>query len=186
MDWITKWVMVLWTFLLNIFTVPDDDYVCNLCLALINRYCVQYAIKNLILIWYHNYQVMIVCRKESMTIGDSDYFYCRVLQLACSQGQPYNHHLSRVQYSSVTVELMYLILRWRVVCQVRLRQADTLVHSIGRPQNSRILWQVGSVQCVCVCTVCMYHLCPHKCYHDSNVTYVRLTKCYFNCLIVDN
>ena len=40
MDWILKWVMVFWTYLLNSFTVPDD--VCNLCLASIyNHYCVE-------------------------------------------------------------------------------------------------------------------------------------------------
>ena len=32
MDWIVGWDVVL--FLLNVFTVPDDDGIFNLCLAL--------------------------------------------------------------------------------------------------------------------------------------------------------
>ena len=47
MDLIGKWVIVFETYLLNIFTVPDDDCY--------NYYCVEYAVKNLIWIWNNIY-----------------------------------------------------------------------------------------------------------------------------------
>ena len=45
-DWIVKWVMVLYTFLLNISNVPDydSDDVCNLWHRY-NHYCVEYVVR---------------------------------------------------------------------------------------------------------------------------------------------
>ena len=45
---IVKWVMVFWTFPLNVFIVPDDDHDFVVGIYIYNLQCIECAVKNLI------------------------------------------------------------------------------------------------------------------------------------------